>query len=65
MNMEKLTLNVSEAAELLGVSVPVMYQLTRRSDFPTLKIGKRTLIVRERLTDWVNAQINSEAGKAV
>ena len=65
MNMEKLTLNVSEAAELLGVSVPVMYQLTRRSDFPTLKIGKRTLIVRERLTDWVNTQISSEAGKAV
>ena len=52
---EKIALNVSEAAEALGVSRPVLYQLIHRDDFPALKIGKRTLIPRAALEEWINA----------
>lgn len=31
---EKLTLSVAEAAQLLGLSLPKVYALTHRADFP-------------------------------
>ncbi len=54
--MEKITLNVGEAAELLGVSRPTIYRLMRRSDFPVLHIGRRTLVHGERLKAWAERQ---------
>lgn len=53
---DKLTLNVTEAAAVLGVSRPTVYQLIHRQDFPAFKVGSRTLISRERLAEWVEAQ---------
>ena len=53
---DKLALSVREAAELLGISTPMMYQLTRAEGFPAFHIGTRTVISRARLTDWVDAQ---------
>lgn len=52
---EKLTLSVKEAAELLGIGLSQMYTLTHRADFPKLKVGKRILIPRKRLVEWVNS----------
>lgn len=37
---EKITLSVTEAAAVLGVSRPTVYQLIHRSDFPAFKVGK-------------------------
>lgn len=53
---EKLALSVGEAAELLGVSKPTMYEFIHREDFPSFKMGRRTLISRVRLAEWVEAQ---------
>lgn len=53
---EKITLNVSEVAEMLGVSRPVVYQLIHREDFPAFKIGKRTVVPRLALEEWANRQ---------
>ena len=53
---DKLTLSVPETAELLGVSVPLVYQLVKRSDFPALKIGTRTLINRRLLEAWLDRE---------
>lgn len=53
---DKLTLNITEAAELLGVSRPTVYQLIHRDDFPSFTIGKRVLISRSGLEAWVAAQ---------
>ena len=52
---EKLTLSVEEAGELLGVSRAIAYQLSRRADFPTLHIGKRMLVPKDRLIQWIEA----------
>lgn len=54
---EKLTLTVGEAAELLGVSRPTVYVLMRAEGFPAFKIGRRTLISRAGLADWINSQV--------
>lgn len=53
---EKLALSVGEAAALLGVSKPTVYELIHRADFPSFQIGRRTLISRVRLAEWVEAQ---------
>lgn len=53
---EKIALTVQETAELLSVSVPTVYKLVKREDFPALKIGGRTLVSRDRLVNWVNMQ---------
>lgn len=56
---EKIALSVAEAAELLGVSRPTVYQLIKRDDFPVFKVGTRTLISRTGLEEWVTAQAES------
>ena len=57
---QKLAISVAEAAELMGVSVPLVYQLVKRADFPAFKLGTRTLINRRLLETW----IDREAGGA-
>ena len=54
---EKITLSVTEVAEILGVSRPVVYQLIHRDDFPSFKIGSRTVVPRLALEEWANAQV--------
>lgn len=58
---QKLALSVAEAAQLLGVSRPTVYTLTRQPGFPVFKVGTRTLISADGLRRWVSER----AGKAV
>ncbi len=60
---DKIALNISETAEMLGVSRPVVYQLMQRSDFPAFKIGRRTLVARSGLEEWVKNQVSTESDK--
>ena len=57
---EKLVYSVTEAAEALGVSRPTMYELIHREGFPSLKVGRRVLISRQRLAEWVDQQAGKE-----
>ena len=57
--MEAVTLNLEQAATVLGVSVPTMRCLVRRGDFPAFKIGSRWMISRSALEQWAEeAAIN-------
>lgn len=53
---ERVALSVTEAAALLGVSRPTVYQLMNRADFPSFRIGARRLISRAGLERWVQEQ---------
>lgn len=61
-NQGKLVLSVHETAKILGVSVPTAYMLTRRADFPAFHIGRRTLVNRCGLENWVSAQSGAWQG---
>ena len=50
----KLALTVAETAEALSVSKATVYQLTHRDDFPCINLGKRKLIPRDMLIEWIN-----------
>lgn len=59
---EKHILSVPELADYLGIGRTLAYQLSRSTNFPTLKIGKRTLIPVEGLNEWLHKSVN-EGGK--
>ncbi len=44
-----LTLSVSEAGKLLGIGRNAAYRAAERGEIPTVKIGKRILVLREPL----------------
>lgn len=57
--IDRVTLTVTETAAALGVSRPTVYQLTKRADFPVLRVGGRTLISTDGLRAWVEAQASA------
>jgi len=54
MEMEKLTLNVSEAALKLGVSRPSLYQAIKKGEVPVIRIGHRVLIPIAALEQYLS-----------
>lgn len=45
MVVEKLTLTVDEAAEALGISRNLAYELVKQGKIPTVRMGCRRLVV--------------------
>ena len=54
--MEKLTLSVREAAQIIGVSPTKMYQVVKMDGFPTVRVGHRLLVSAKGLERWVEKQ---------
>ena len=52
----KLTYSVPEAAQVLGISESRMRQLVRSEGFPTVHIGRRSLVSIKGLERWVEEQ---------
>ena len=50
----KVTLTVSEAAELIGISKPKMYELIHSNEIPSIHVGKKIVIARQALMDWLS-----------
>lgn len=61
--LDPMAVSAAEAARLLGVSRPKVYELMGRADFPAFKLGGRTLISVEGLREWVRKQAST--GEAV
>ena len=57
-NIEELplTLNAREAAGVLRISKSKVYELARTESFPAVRIGKRVVIPRDKLIEWMNDQ---------
>ena len=51
-----LTLNAREAAEVLRISKSKVYELAQSESFPAIRIGKRVVIPRDKLIQWMNSQ---------
>ena len=56
VDLEPLAVSAPEAARLLGVSKPTIYQYIHQDGFPAFKLGTRTLISVDGLRDWVKKQ---------
>jgi excisionase family DNA binding protein len=47
--VDRATMSIDETAVYLGISRQSAYAMTKRKELPTLRVGKRILVVRARL----------------
>lgn len=52
--MEKLVYNISEVADILGISKTFAYTLVKQNKLPAIRIGKRIIVARIRLEQWIS-----------
>ena len=50
---ERLTYTVGEAAKAIGVSRSLAYELVRRGDLRTVHVGRRVLVPRDVVRDFL------------
>lgn len=51
--MEKIVYSVQEVAGLLGISKSYAYQLVKEKKLPILDLGKRKVIPKVYLDEWI------------
>lgn len=59
----KLTLNVDEAARLLGLNRITVYKLAKQEDFPAVFVGRRILIPKRGLEEWLERESQKAVGE--
>lgn len=58
MSETRITIGTKEAAAILGVSMPTIYEMVHMSGFPSIRVGRKILISIEGLKKWVEEQSN-------
>lgn len=53
-----LFLNADMVAKVLGVAVSTVYEIMHENDFPSLKIGNRLLVPKEKFKQWIEIKTN-------
>ena len=48
-----LFLNAAMVAQVLGVAPSSAYELMHEKDFPTLRVGSRMVVQKEKFIEWV------------
>ena len=55
-----LTLTVPEVGEVLGISRAKAYDLARSEGFPSMRIGTRILVPRDKLIRWIDTETEAQ-----
>jgi predicted DNA-binding transcriptional regulator AlpA len=53
-----ITLKADELAAVLGISRAGAYTLMRSKGFPTIFIGKRMVVYRDKFIQWMDEQVS-------
>lgn len=51
-----LFLNAELVGKVLGVSSTTAYEVMHREDFPSMRVGNRLIVPKEKFREWVNSQ---------
>lgn len=51
--MEKLAISIDDFAAMLGIGKTKAYELSRRNDFPAIRLGRRVVIPVDKLKEWL------------
>jgi excisionase family DNA binding protein len=57
----RLVVTVTEAAELLGISRGLAYELARAGQLPSLRLGRRLVVPRAALLEWLERAARPES----
>jgi excisionase family DNA binding protein len=58
--MEKATISVKEFAEMVGVNTIRAYEMVKQPGFPSLRCGRRLIILRNGLDKWLTDQTQKD-----
>ena len=58
-NQLPLSLNANDIAAVLGISRANAYTLMRAKGFPTIFIGTRMIVPRDKFIEWMDLQISA------
>lgn len=51
-----LFLNANLVAQVLGVSISTAYEVMHKPSFPTLRVGSRMVVPKEKFIQWAEEQ---------
>ena len=54
-----LALSAEDVAQVLGISRANAYTLMHSKGFPTIKIGKRMTMPKDKLIEWIDKQMTA------
>ena len=57
-----MAMSVEEMADQLAIGRNVAYQLVQQPGFPAFSIGRRVLVNRKGLQEWIDAQCRKGPG---
>lgn len=57
-NQETLVYTINEFADLFKISKSMAYQLARIDGFPKIRVGKKILILKNGLEQWMKENCN-------
>ncbi len=61
MELQRLTLSIEEAANVLGISRALAYELVRRGELPSLRLGRRVVVPRRSLEALVEGHDDEDS----
>ena len=51
-----LMLTVQDVADVLGIGLAHAYEVAHRQDFPTITLGSRIIVPRDKFMAWIDDQ---------
>ena len=54
-----ITLSAEQVAQVLGISRAGAYTLMHSKDFPTITIGKRMIVPKDKLLAWIDERMSA------
>jgi hypothetical protein len=61
---KKKTMRVEEFAKEYDMNLTRAYEVARRPGFPSIRIGKRLVVLRDGLDQWIENEILKDKSKA-
>ena len=58
--LEAAVYNIPEIAVLLDINLIKAYELSKRKDFPAVRIGRRIIVPKQAFYKWLNDQAQQE-----
>lgn len=55
-----LMLTVPDVSNVLGIGLAHAYEIVRRRDFPTITLGSRIIVPRDKFMMWIDAQADKK-----
>ena len=55
-----LMLTVPDVSNVLGIGLAHAYEIVRRQDFPTITLGSRIIVPRDKLMAWIDTQADKK-----